>query len=50
VICDVLEVRSSIVEAIEPSPRSPGRRVPLESRSERSWTKLENDIVEVDEK
>lgn len=43
--CEVRDVRSSIVEALEAaSPRL--RRGAFESRSERSWTRLEKDIAE----
>jgi len=41
-IWDVRDARSSIIEALDASPR---RRGALESRRERSWTRLEKDIL-----
>lgn len=44
--CEVRDVRSSIVEALEAASPRLGRRGAFESRSERSWTRLEKDIAE----
>lgn len=46
--CDIREALSLIVEALEASPRL--RRGAFESRSDRSWTRLEKDIVKVVER
>jgi hypothetical protein len=44
-MCDIREALSLIVEALEASPRL--RRGAFESRRERSWTRLENDMMKL---
>jgi hypothetical protein len=45
VMCEVLELRSSIADTGDTSPLIPGRRGPGESRSVMSCSRPENDIV-----
>ena len=46
-MCEVREARSSMAEVMVETDASPRRRGAFPSRRERSWTRLENDILAI---